>query len=158
ERRRKNILSINDHDFCVPNFCVFDAFRKNTAKFSADGVRFVNLLPQRDQFKRQIRNLFDSGQRFDGIYIDGEEFAETYAGLAREYDMECGKDYDLHISSVVPELSADDFDFPVNVYVQQGEKMGAEAWKTMKKMINREEFCIQTRIPYIKNPKGKQNG
>ncbi|MFA6715022.1 MAG: LacI family DNA-binding transcriptional regulator [Victivallales bacterium] len=153
KRGRKSILSVNDYDFCVPNFCVFDAFRKSAAKFSGDGVGLVSLSPLRDDFERQIRNLFDSGQRFDGIYIDGEEFAETYVGVAREYGMECGQDYDLHVSSVVPELSADDFDFPVDVYVQQGEKMGVEAWKTMKKMINGKEFCIQTRIPYIKKSK-----
>jgi DNA-binding LacI/PurR family transcriptional regulator len=149
-RGRKNILSINDYNFCVPNFCVFDAFQKKTAKFIKDGVNLFSLLPSGDDWEKQICNLFDSGQRFDGIYIDGEEFIENYVAIAHKYGMECGKDYDLHVSSVVPEASAGDFECPVDIYVQQSDRMGAEAWKTIKKIINREKFNIQTKIPYIK--------
>lgn len=149
-RGRKNILSINDYNFCVPNFCVFDAFQKKTAQFIRDGVNLFNLLPSRDDFGKQLSNLFASGQRFDGVYLDGEELADSYVAAASQYGMECGKDYDLHISSVVPELAADDFAFPVKIYIQQGGKMGAEAWKTMKKIINRGTFSKQTKIPYLK--------
>lgn len=147
-RKRKNILCINDYNFCVPNFCVFDAFQKKNKEFIKDGVNIVNLLPSEDNFEKQISNLFDSGQRFDGIYIDGEEFIETYVRVAGKYGMECGKDYDLHVSSVKAELSPGDFDLPLTMHIQQGEKMGAQAWLEIKKIVNKEEFNKQIKIPY----------
>lgn len=149
-RNRKNILSINDYNYCIPNFCVFDAFQEKSREFVKYGVSIVNLLPSKDDFEKQLGNLFESGQRFDGIYIDGEEFIESYVRVAREYGMECGKDYDLHISSVNPKISPAAFAYPLTLHVQQGEKMGAAAWESMKKIINKEEFDKQTKIPYLR--------
>jgi len=150
KRKRKNILSVNDYNFCVPNLCVFDAFQLKSKEFSKDGVKVVNLLPSADNFEKQISDLFESGQRFDGVYIDGEEFVEAYVRVADKYGMKCGKDYDLHISSVDPEISRVDFDFPLTMHIQQGEKMGTQTWETMKKIINKEEFNKQTKISYQK--------
>jgi DNA-binding LacI/PurR family transcriptional regulator len=150
KRNRKNILSINDYNYCVPNFCVFDAFQKQVKEFIQDGVNMSHLLPSDEDFEKQLSNLFESGQHFDGVYIDGEEFFETYVRVAYKYGMECGKDYDLHISSVNPNLSLADFDSPLTLHIQQGEKMGIQAWKTMEKIINKEEFNKQTKIPYLK--------
>lgn len=151
QRKRKNILSINDYNFCVPNFCVFDAFQLKAKEFIKTGVNMLHLLPSENDFEKQIGNLFESGQRFDGIYIDGEEFVERYVCIAHRYGMECGKDYDLYISSVNPETSPVDFDFPLTIHTQQGEKMGAQAWETMKKIINKEKFDKQIKIPYQLN-------
>ena len=148
KRKRKNLLSINDYNFCIPNFCVFNAFQLKTKEFIKDGVNVAHLLPAENDFEQQIINLFESGQRFDGIYIDGEEFVEAYVRIAHKYGMECGKDYDVHISSVTSELSPSDFDFPLTIHIQQGEKMGNQAWETIKKIINKEEFNKQTKIPY----------
>ncbi|MCK4982554.1 MAG: LacI family DNA-binding transcriptional regulator [Victivallaceae bacterium] len=151
KRKRKNILCANDYNFCVPNLCVFDAFQLKSKEFIKDGVKVVHLLPPEENFEKQISNLFESGQRFDGIYIDGEELVEAYVRIAHKYGMECGKDYDLHISSVKPELSPSVFDFPLTMHIQQGEKMGSRAWETMNKIINKEEFNKQIKIPYQLN-------
>ena len=117
KRKRKNILSVNDYNFCVPNFSVYEAFK------AKDEVSVFHLLPE-ENFEEQLCGLFESGRRFDGVYIDGEEMLETYVRTAGNYGMVCGKDYDLQLSSVKPELSPNDFDFPVILYVQQGEEMG----------------------------------
>jgi len=148
KQKRKNILSINDYNFCIPNFCVFDAFQEKNKELIKDDVNMVHLLPSEDNFEKQISDLFEFGQRFDGIYIDGEELVETYVRVAAKYGMKCGKDYDLHISSVKPELSTADFNFPLTLHIQQGEKMGIQAWQEIKKIINKEEFSKQTKIPY----------
>jgi len=140
-RNRKNILSINDYNFCVPNLSVFEALK------AQDKVSVFHLLPE-ENFEKQICALFESGQRFDGVYIDGEELLETYVRGAGRYGMECGKDYDLQLSSVTPELSPGDFTFPVTMHVQQGEKMGEQAWREMKKIISKEKFSKQIKIPY----------
>lgn len=147
-RKRKNILSINDYNFCIPNFRVFDAFQKKAEEFIKDGVNMVHLLPTKKDFEKQLSNLFESGQRFDAVYMDGEEFIEPYLRLARKYAMECGKDYDLHVSSVDPKISPADIAVPLTLHVQQGEKMGAAAWKSMKNIINKKEFDKQTKIAY----------
>jgi DNA-binding LacI/PurR family transcriptional regulator len=141
KRKRKNILSVNDYNFCVPNLSVFKAFN------ARDGVNVFHLLPE-ENFEEQIRGVFESDRRFDGVYIDGEELLESYVCAAGKYGMECGKDYDLHVSSVMPELSPCDFDFPVTMHVQQGEKMGEQAWREMKKIISKEKFKKQIKIPY----------
>lgn len=141
KRGRRNILSINDYNFCVPNLSVFEAFD------ARNEVKVFHLLPG-DELEKQICGLLETGQRFDGIYIDGEELPEAYVRLAGKYGMEPGKDYDLHISTVTPELSPLDFDFPVALHVQQGEKMGEQAWLEMKKIIGREDFRKQIKIPY----------
>jgi DNA-binding LacI/PurR family transcriptional regulator len=144
ERNRKNILNVNDYNYCIPNSCVFKALHEK-----AEGdFKIVDLLPCMENFRENLCNLFESGQRFDGIYIDGEEFAETYVRIAEKYGMECGKDFDLHISSVDPEVSPDDFEFPLTMHIQQGEKMGERAWQEMKKIINKEEFNKEIKIPY----------
>ncbi len=140
--KRKNILSINDYHFCIPNLCVFNAFESKS-----DGIEVFHLAPD-ENFEKQINSLFKAGQRFDGVYIDGEDVLETYVKVAAKYGMKCGKDYDLHVSSVRPELSPDEFDFPVTMHIQQGEKMGVEAWQEMKKIINKEKFSKQIKIPY----------
>ena len=149
-RNRKNILSINNYNYCIPNFCVFDAFQEKSREFVKDGVSIVHLLPANEDFEKQLANLFESGQRFDGIYIDGEEYIESYVRVAHKYGMACGKDYDLHISSVNPKLSPADFSWPLALYIQQGEKMGATAWESLKKIINKEKFNQETKIPYLK--------
>ena len=149
KRKRKNILSVNDYDFCVPNFYVFDAFRLKAKEFVRDGVNMVHLLPSED-FEKQISDLFESGRRFDGIYLDGEELLETYVRVADKYGMKCGKDYDLNVSSVNPKISHSDFDFPLAIHLQQGEKMGIQAWDTIKNIINKKEFKVQTKTPYQK--------
>ena len=141
KRKRKNILSVNDYNFCVPNFSVYEALK------AKDDVSVYHLLPE-ENLEEQIYTLFESGKRFDGVYIDGEELLKAYVNVAAAYGMECGKDYDLHVSSVTPELSPGDFDFPVTMHVQQGEKMGNQAWLEMKKIINKEKFKKQIKIPY----------
>ena len=145
---RKKILSINDYNYCIPNFCVFDAFQKKANEFIADGVSLMPLLPDTDNFRQQLYNLFESGQQFDGIYVDGEENIRAIVETAREFDMKCGKDYDLHASTVAGKISPEDYDCPVVLHLQQAEEMGAKAWETVKNIINKKDFKKQTKIPY----------
>lgn len=148
--KRRHILCVNDYNYCVPNFQVFDAFQLKARKLAKDGVSLTNLLPDESNFNSQINNLFDSGQRFDAVYVDGEEFIMPYVETARKYDLECGRDYDLHVSSVDPTISSANYNFPLTLHVQQGEKMGNIAWETLKKIINKKEFEQQIQIPYKK--------
>jgi DNA-binding LacI/PurR family transcriptional regulator len=150
KNKRRHILCVNDYNYCVPNFQVFDAFQLKARELAKDGVSLTNLLPDEDNFNSQINNLFDSGQRFDSVYVDGEEFIMPYVETAGKYGMECGRDYDLHVSSVDPSISSANYGFPLALHVQQGEKMGNIAWETLKKIINNKEFEQQIQIPYKK--------
>lgn len=150
KNKRRHILCVNDYNYCVPNFQVFDAFQLKARKLAKDGVSLTNLLPDENSFNSQINNLFDSGQRFDAVYVDGEEFIMPYVETASKYGMECGRDYDLHVSSVNPKISSTSYNFPLTLHIQQGEQMGNIAWETLKKIINKKEFEQQIQIPYKK--------
>jgi DNA-binding LacI/PurR family transcriptional regulator len=150
ENDRKKILSINDYNYCIPNFRVFDAFQKKANDFIKDGVNLVNLLPVENDFQTQLKNIFESGQRFDAIYIDGEEYILGLVNMAKQYGMECGKDYDLHVSTVNPRVKPANFTVPLTLHVQQGEKMGTLAWESIKKLIGKKKVDKQIKIPYLK--------
>jgi hypothetical protein len=129
---------------------VFDAFQKKANAFIEDGVSLTNILPAKDNFAAQLKNIFDSGQRFDAVYIDGEEYITEFVEQAELHGMQCGKDYDLHVSTVNPRIKPADYPFPLTFHVQQGEKMGIIAWEATQKLIGKKKVDKQIKIPYLK--------
>lgn len=146
----KNIAAFNDQRSCDPNFRLFEAFTCISEGLIKDGVTATTVVPSKERFAAQINNLFESGQRWDGIYIDGEEFLLPLIKSAIKFGLKPGRDFEIILSSVEKDLKPADFDFPITIYLQQPEVMGAEAWKMLKAFINQEKTARFVKVPYKK--------
>ena len=146
----KNIAAFNDQRSCDPNFQLFEAFTHISESLIKNGVTAATVVPSKENFAVQIDNLFGSGQRWDGIYVDGEEFLWPLIRSAMKFDLKPGRDFEIILSSVKKDLKQKDFDFPVTIYLQQPEVMGAEAWKMLKSFINKEDTARFIKVPYEK--------
>ncbi|MHB9137860.1 MAG: LacI family DNA-binding transcriptional regulator [Victivallaceae bacterium] len=145
----KNIVAINDPRSCDPNYRVFEAFTRISEEIIKDGISANTTIPSKENFSIQINNLFKSGQRWDGIYVDGEELMLTLVKSAAQFGLKPGRDFSLILSSVLKHVP-EDFDFPVTVYLQQPEIMGAEAWKMLRSIICQEKIEKMVKVPYKK--------
>lgn len=145
----KNIVAINDPRSCDPNYRVFETFSRISEEIIKEGVTASTIIPSKESFDIQINNLFKSGQRWDGIYVDGEDFMLTLVKTAAQFGLKPGRDFTLILSSVFKH-APEDFDFPVTVYLQQPEIMGAEAWKVLKSIICQEKAERLVKVPYKK--------
>jgi LacI family transcriptional regulator len=146
----KNIVAFNDQRNCDPNFRLFEAFTRISESLIKDGIIATTVVPSKERFAVQINNLFESGQCWDGIYIDGEELLLPLIKGAMKFGLKPGRNFELILSSVEKGLKPADFDFPVTVYLQQPEVMGVEAWKMLKGFINREKTARFVKVPYKK--------
>ena len=145
----KNIVAINDPRSCDPNFRLFEAFTRISERIIKDGITANTTIPSKESFDIQISNLFKSGQRWDGIYVDGEELLLTLVKCAAQFGLKPGRDFELILSAVLNEVPAE-LDFPVTVYIQQPEVMGAEAWKMLRSIISQENIEDFIKVPYKK--------
>jgi len=146
----KNIAAFNDQRSCDPNFRLFEAFTRMSESLIKDGITATTVVPSKERFAAQINNLFESGQRWDGIFVDGEEFLVPLVKSAVKFGLKPGRDFELILSSVEKGLKPADFDCPVTIYLQQPEVMGAEAWKMLKAFIDREKTDRFIKVPYKK--------
>ena len=146
----KNIAAFNDQRSCDPNFRLFEAFTRMSESLIKDGITATTVVPSKERFAVQINNLFESGQRWDGIFIDGEEFLLPLVKSAAKFGLKPGSDFEIILSSVEKGLNPEDFDFPVTIYLQQPEVMGVEAWTMLNAFINREKTAGFVKVPYRK--------
>lgn len=146
----RNIAAFNDQRSCDPNFRVFEAFTHMSENLIKDGITATTVVPSKERFAAQINNLFESGQRWDGIYIDGVEFLLPLVKSAVKFGLKPGSDFEIILSAVEKGLTPADFDFPVTIYLQQPEVMGIEAWKMLKAFIDKEKTARFVKVPYKK--------
>ena len=131
----KHILSINNYTICDSNTIIYEEFNRQSAAYSPDGLFCSTFCPSK-QFSIQIRNMFASGQRWDGYFIDGSEYADELIKVASEFDLQQGRDFQLFVSST--DTWQMKFDYPR--YLHSQREMGRMAWFLLQKMIVGEKL------------------
>lgn len=150
EAGRRNIFGVIDQMYCNPNFLLFQEFSRLAATVAADGVVALPVIPSPVDFATQLGGMFSSRRHWDGIYVDGEEYLSTVLKVAAEFKLAPGRDFSLILSSVSKNLTPDQFDFPLTIYRQQPEKMGAAAWNMLQKIMCGGKFEKLVKVPYLK--------
>ena len=132
----KRILSINDYLIpCDPNIIIYKEFNCQCEKYSSKGLFGSTLCPSK-QFGNQVRNMLASGQRWDGYMIDGSAEADILVEVAREFNLEQNKDFQLFVSST--DTLRMEFDYPC--YLHSQREMGRTAWSLLQKMITGDKL------------------
>ena len=131
----KRILSINNYTACDPNTIIYEEFNRQSAAYSSNGL-FASTFCPSEHFSSQIRNMFASGQRWDGYFIDGSGVADELLKVASEFDLEMERDFQLFVSST--DTWRMRFDYPC--YLHSQREMGRTAWNLLQRMIAGEKI------------------
>ena len=130
----KKILSINDYvSPCNPNIIIYEEFNRQCQKYSSEGVFGTTFCPS-SKFKDQLYNMFNSGQKWDGYFVDGSDYADELIEVAAEFGLKNDEDYKLFVSST--DTHRMKFDYPC--YLHSQREMGRTAWEMMEKMLSGE--------------------
>lgn len=144
----KSLLFIIDPARTESNALLFNAFWAEAARYSANGVSFSNIANPMDptKFREQIRNAFQSGNRWDGIITNGAWVSVIYIEEAAKSDCIPGRDFNI-VFDDVPE-AFDSTGQEYSSYLQQPDLMGASAWEIMKNTIASQNTQRELVIPY----------
>ena len=151
-----NLVCFTDPGDCEPNKQLFDAFNHYTDKLVNKGIAATTIVPSPNNFKMQLRNLFRSGLKLDGVYMDGELMLQTLLDEAAAAGMHIGKDFKLCLTDdATEEYARQLLRDGLTVYVQQPEVLGETAWLQMKKLITGKNIEKTVKVPYIEVKKQK---
>jgi LacI family transcriptional regulator, galactose operon repressor len=131
----KRIISVNNYSLCDPNIIIYEEFNRQCAAYSSSGI-FGSTFSSSEQFTAQIRNMLASGQRWDGYLVDGTEYADELLTVAREFNLEQNRDFQLFVSDT--NTLRMKFDYPC--YLHSQREMGRTAWSLLQKMIAGEKL------------------
>jgi DNA-binding LacI/PurR family transcriptional regulator len=146
----RNLVSFTAPGDCEPNKQLFDAFNYYTDKLVNKGIAATSIVPSKSNFQAQLQNLFKSGIKWDGFYLDGERHLTTLLKETANAGMQLGKDFKLCLTDATTANDAVPFQSDgITIYIQQPEILGETAWRQMKKLIagKNTEKCVK--VPYI---------
>ncbi len=148
----RSILEVNNYRSCDANSLIFEGFVEETGRRTRDGLAGSTMIPVREDFRTQFRNALESGQRWDGIFVDGIWLADIVIEEARAAGLQANRDYRLITSSYhLGDHTREGLE--VAAYNQDVGAMGREAWEMMAALLE-GRTCEeqQVLIPYRREP------
>ena len=150
----RSMLAVQDFNACDANVIMHKAYSEILARKSMEqpvfGTTMIPDLEHPDRIAAQFRNSFASGQKWDGVFIDGVETAEIFIETALEFNLQADRDYHLVIASVKsPPHNFTRSRVEMRCYVQNPQAMGSHAWEQMKKLIQGKQLTEKILVPYI---------
>lgn len=147
----RTVLLVDDFRACDANARMTEGFDAAVARQGAAGMAGTTLVPDRQDFARQMRNLFAAGSRWDGIIVDGVWLAEIVLAEASRAGLCPGRDF-LLISSDVVDGATTRQRQELSAYTQQPAVAGAEAWRVMRQLMEGEAGARMVLVPYRRQP------
>ncbi len=144
----RNILEINDHRNCDANRLMFHGFVAATEELADQGVIGSTMIPSGTDFRRQIRSALAAGQRWDGVFVDGVNFAETFLEEAHAAGLMAGRDFHL-ISSSCKNGARTRQQQEYAAYTHQPEKIGEATWNLLQKLVAGENIIPEQRVVLV---------
>ena len=151
----RNMMIVNKTDNSIDsNIRMNQAFLRIAEEYAERGVT-ASLMsrPAPDVFREQFKNIIVSGKYPDALYIN----RILYAQIACEVMASSGlrPDKDIKIASAEPGIFAP-CKHNINVYTPDGEQIGKEAWRLMKKIMeNKKTVYPPVFVPYQKHQANK---
>lgn len=152
----KSILAIHNYEKHDANVNMLNSFNDAIKKLTVEGITGATIMPDWPNFRTQCLNIFKSGQRWDGIFIDNSWRGDTVVEVASECGLKAGRDYILVTTSMV-EHEFTSSKSELSYYSQQGHPIGQEAWKTLEAMINGTDEGKTVFVPYKRAVVNSQN-
>ncbi len=144
----RSILAIHDYREAFANREIFEEFAVATGKLADKGIVGSTIIPSRN-FREQVRNLWKSEQRWDGIFIDCESFVSQFIEETVNAGITPGKDFHF-ITSLCLENYTSIHEYENCIYVQQPLLVGEKAWKQMKILLNKGKCNKEEVVPYLR--------
>ena len=128
-----------------------NAFTIECQKHASSGIFGITLNPTLN-FSLQIRNMLESGQRWDAFLVDSECLAELLIEELSKASLKTEKDCQTIVSSTglrryVCNKYRGELQFK-NYYVQQQNEIGKSAWDVLSDMLAGKETEHKRLIPY----------
>lgn len=146
----KTILAFSDYSKAEANSLMRRCFMEALGRRSSMGVSGEMVIPANPRdgsFRRQCLELFRTGRRWSGIFVDNSWRGSFLVSAARECGLEAGRDFCLITTETCAgphDTSEADFAF----YSQQGHLMGVKAWEILFAFINGGECVSRAFVPY----------
>ena len=149
----RSLLAVHDFNACDANTLMHKAYSEIIAKKSLKqpifGTTMIPDLEHPETIYAQFRNSFASGQRWDGVFIDGVSTAEIFIEVAEEFNLKAGRDYHLITASVKNSPNNfTKFRSEMRCYVQNPQKMGVLAWEQLKNILEGNSPKEKILVPY----------
>lgn len=143
----RSVLQINDFRACDANAQMMEGFTAAMAHFGGAGMVGSTLIPDWQALGQQLRNAFAGGQRWDGIFADSVEIAETVLAEAEAAGLRAGRDFHLISSSTVDgETTRRRLEH--SAYTHQPHLLGQEAWRVLRGLLAGETEARAVLVPY----------
>ncbi len=143
----KSVLAVHDYTSCSANRTIFESFVKYTAALAKKEITGTTLVPNLEEMRLQMGNLFRSGQRYDGIYVDNPGHADMVHEEAVKAGLRAGRDFHL-ITSGLHKDAHTAGSVERCVFNQQPYMLGTEAWHLLKGLIAGEKPRGAVLVPY----------
>lgn len=143
----KSILAIHNYVRDDANANMYSAFNEALKKNVPAGISGATVMPDWPNFKTQCINIFKSGQRWDGIFIDDSPRGNVIIEAASECGLDVGKDFVLITTNTDKNRSTLKH-LEYSFYFQQGQLMGHEAWKLLSSMLDGHINSGAVFVPY----------
>lgn len=147
----RTVLFIHDYLCSDANAQILQAFTVEMERRAASGLTGATFTPSDGNFAMQVRSVFASGQRWEGIFIDGIERAEIFLAEAQAAGKRAGRDFQL-ITSDIGDGRTTCSRAERSAYTQQPELVGRQAWQVLRGLIRQEKIERVLKVPYRRVP------
>lgn len=145
----KSVLAFHNYLDCDPNRQLNNAFIDIINNDLNNKILGSTIIPAKDDLHNQIRNLFQSGQKWDGIFVDGFYTADLILEAAEKVGLKHKKDFQLIVEDCYEKENSRSMHEAIS-YFQSPIEVGTAAWQLMYKLINEKATERQISIPYKK--------
>jgi len=145
----RRVLEINHHEGSDSNGQIHKALLRELKKAGSGGFSLTTLVPDLKDFRSQARRALAEGGRWDGVYVDGPDIGEVFAGEAEKAGLVAGRDFRMIATHVFPSMCKPP-SFAVDVLGQQPELMGREAWRVLSDRMGGRNLEKNVFVPYTR--------
>lgn len=141
------ILGIHDYRFCDANSQMFQAFVEATSARTAEGISGTTIIPDNNDFAGQIENVLKAGQRWDGVFVDGQIHADIFLQEAEKAGYIPERDFHL-ITSSCNNGETSSSRKERSAYTHQPQVVGERAWEMFRAILGGSVAERKVMVPY----------
>lgn len=142
----RTILNISDYRFCDANRHMLHAFNAAVKRHAAKGMTGTTLIPEKS-FQEQIAAAWKSKPLWDGIFIDGISYTETFLRETRKAGFLPNRDFRLITSSVVKGETTEKR-VEISAYTHQPDEVGRVSWTLLQNLMRQPVENRKILVPY----------